>query len=155
MLRALSSRPPHVSSGPVVQLLSEGSSDLSTGMSEDDTSPPTSCACAVHTSTHRTSRQLVPSSRGWGHAGCRAQHAAGMCSTSACGDRQWQSWCKCVHVRGWRQENTTQHMFLIGFTSRTSEVVSSDYVIVLLRIKRLIFMTFLPRVPSVISHHAR
>lgn len=84
---------------------------------------------STHTSTHRTSRQLsiVPASLGWGgHSGCPARQAAGTCSSAACGDRQWQSWCKRVHVRGRRQENTTQHMFLVGFASRTLEVISGD-----------------------------
>lgn len=29
-------------------------------------------------------------------------------------------------MRGRRQESTTQHMFLVGFTSRTLEVISGD-----------------------------
>lgn len=119
---------PNVSSGFVVQALSEGSLDFSTDISEDHTSPPSTSASPVHTSTHRTSRRLrlVPASLGWGHSGCRARQAAGTCSTTACGDRHGQSWCKRVHVRGWRQENPKQHMFLVGLTSRTSEVVSGD-----------------------------
>lgn len=93
--------------------------------------PPPPALHVQYTHPHTTSRQLVPASGGWGHSGSRARQAAGTCSTSACGDGQWQAWCKYVHVRGWRQENTTQHMFVVGFMSRTSEVVSSDFPLLL------------------------
>lgn len=55
-LHVRSAHHPIVHSGSVVQPLSEGSLDLSTGMSEDYTSLPTTAASPVHTSTHRTSR---------------------------------------------------------------------------------------------------
>lgn len=134
--------------------LSEGSLDFSTGMSEDYMSLSTTAVSAVHTSTHRTSRQLsvVPASLGWGHSV--------LCSTG-----RWHMLynrlrgspvaimvqaCECERLEAGKH-NTTHvshwvHVQDIWGCQRWLVWYLLYVVIILLRIKRLILMACPPRV---------